>query len=140
MKTKNLHRIIMSVPGVFVVIVLFLSRQIELALLLLVFDIIGTAGGIWWLSFSKKLAERTHSTLSKKHGHILTPSRLIRIFAVCVVAIIIMWGMVLLVKMAVGNVVSIRCVTDIPQQAWTQFCECLKTGGNCVNPVMTCKG
>lgn len=140
MKKKNLHRLIMAVPGIFVVIVLFLSRQFELAVLLLVFDIIGTAGGIWWLSFSKTLANRAHDELSKKHGHILTPNRILRIFVVAVVAVFVLFGMVALVKVAVGNVVSLRCIADIPQQAWVQFGECLKASGNCTNPMLVCKG
>ena len=139
MKAKNLHRIIMAVPGVFIVIVLFLSRQIELAMLLLVFDVIGTVGGIWWLSFSKKLANRVHDATSKKHGHILTPSRMLRIFAIVIIGVFILWGMVSVVKIAVGNVVNLRCIVDIPQQAWIQFGDCLKAGGNCTNPVAACQ-
>ena len=129
----------MAIPGVFVVIVLFLSRQIELAMLLLVFDVIGTFGGIWWLSFSKKLAHKANDTISKKHGSLLTPSRIIGIFAVAVVAVLVMWGMINLVKVALGNVVNLHCVSDIPQQAWTQFGECLKSGANCTNPMLVCK-
>ena len=140
LKVKNIHRIIMAIPGIFVVIVLFLSRQIELAMLLLVFDVIGTFGGIWWLSASKKVAERMQNALSKAHGHILTPSRILRIFAVCIVVVFVMWGMVSLVKIAVGNVVNLRCVMDIPQQAWVQFGNCLKDAGNCTNPLLACKG
>jgi len=137
---KNLHRLIMAIPGLFVVAILFLSRQVELALLLLVFDIIGTIGGIWWLSASKKIASRIYHAVSKKHGTIFTPSRILRIFALCIVAVAVMWGMVSLIKIAVGNVVNLRCVMDIPQQAWTEFGNCLKEAGNCTNPLLACKG
>jgi len=140
MKKNNLHRIIMAVPGLFVVAVLFLSRQLELALLLLLFDIIGTIGGIWWLSFSRKIAHRLHAALSRRHGNILTPARVLRIFAVVIIGVFVLWGMVILVKTAVGNVVNLRCVAEIPQNAWIEFGECLKSSGNCTNPMLACKG
>lgn len=130
----------MAIPGLFVVLILFLSRQLELALLLLVFDIIGTVGGIWWLSFSKTLTRRIYDSVSRKHGHILTPSRILRLFAVLLVAGFVVIGMASLVKIATGNVVNLRCVMDIPQNAWIQFSECLKTNGTCTNPLLACKG
>jgi len=139
MNVNNLQRIIMAIPGVFIVIVLFLSRQVELAMLLLVFDIIGTAGGIWWLSFSKKLAERVRDTASKKHGSLLTPSRLLRLFLIIIVAGCVLLGMVWMVRVATSNVVDLRCITEISRDAWIQFGECLKNNTICTNPFLACK-
>lgn len=120
------------------VAVLFLSRQLELALLILVFDIIGSIGGVWWLHFSKRLADRTHSTMRARHGPGVKPAKIALIAIVVVVALAAVWGVATVLKTVMPQLIDPRCVAQIPQQDWIDYGECLKAGKTCTSPLATC--
>ena len=136
---KKLHQIIMAIPGMFVVLVLFLSRQIELAIMLLIFDVIGTIGGIWWLQFSKKLADKAHGGVYHKKLH-LKPVKIALVAIVLVMAIGMAFVFATLIKTVVAAATyDARCINAIASQEWIKYAECLKNGGSCMNPAAVCK-
>lgn len=58
MKTTTIHRIILAAPSTVVTLILFLTRQLSVAFLMLGFDILGLVAGVWWLGYSQKLAKK----------------------------------------------------------------------------------
>ncbi|GEM_PF-3083053 len=136
---KRMHQLVMSTPALFVVLVLFLSRQVELAILLLVFDIIGAIGGVWWLQFSKKLADRAHKGAHHSKIH-LRPVKIAAVVVVLVIAIGAAFLFAGLIKPIVAAATyDAHCINAITQHQWQTYGECLKNGGSCINPVVTCK-
>jgi uncharacterized membrane protein len=136
---QRMHQIIMAIPGLFIVVVLFLSRQVELAIILLIFDVIGTIGGVWWLQFSKKLADRAHSGAYEGKLH-MRPVKIAIVAVVLVIAIGAAFVFATLIKTVIAAATyDAGCIALIPSQDWINYAECLKNGGSCVNPVAVCK-
>jgi uncharacterized membrane protein YqjE len=136
---KRMHQLITAIPGLFVVVVLFLVRQIELAMVILVFDIIGAIGGIWWLHFSKKLADKLHSANYSKGGLIASkPVRIVLVIFVIAVALAAVWGIATVMKSIVPHLIDPKCIEQIHQQTWIEYGECLNSGRTCTNPILMC--
>ena len=138
----RLHQLITALPGLFVVAILFLSRQIELALIVLVFDIVGSIGGVWWLHFSQKIAHRAHEAYHapREGGPMIKPVKIIMIIAVVGIALASVWGIATVIKTAVPQLVDPRCIAELPQQIWIDYGQCLEAGKTCTSPLATCGG
>ena len=136
---KHLHQFITALPGLFVVAVLFLSRQIELALLILVFDIVGAIGGVWWLHFSKKLAHRAHTAYhTKGEGPVIRPAKIALIAVVVIIALAAVWGIATVAKTIMPQLIDPNCVAQIQQQEWIDYGQCLDAGSTCISPLSAC--
>lgn len=134
-----MHQLIISAPALFVVLVLFLSRQVELAVLLLIFDVIGAVGGVWWLQFSKRLADKVHRGVYHEKIHLKSVKIALVVLVLAAVVGTAFLFATLLKTVTAAATLDAQCVRSIVPQEWLKYAECLRNGSSCINPAMACK-